>query len=187
MKILISVFCFSLFLMNHPLIAQDKTDDFFKAVQMGKIEQVEKFIEDGFDVNSQDKRGDISLIYAIWGNHYDIIELLISKGADVKYDSPKNGPALCVAASTGNQKICELLIKHGADINAKENNGWAALMFAAMHGESEIVKMLISAGADVNAKTKEGETALQRAEKIQKAKLGDTKEVIELLKKAGAK
>ena len=60
-------------------------------------------------------------------------------------------------------------------------------MFTAMLGETESVKILIAAGADVYSKTNEGETALQRAEQIQKAKLGDTKEIIELLKKSRCK
>ena len=72
-------------------------------------------------------------------------------------------------------------------MSAQEPNGWTALMFAAMHGNTEIAKMLIDAGADVNIKTKDGETPLQRAEKIDKAGLGKTKDVIKLLKEAGAK
>jgi ankyrin repeat protein len=49
------------------------------------------------------------------------------------------------------------------------------------------VKNLIEANADVNCKTNDGETPLQRAIKIDDAKLGDRKEIIDLLKKAGAK
>ena len=81
--------------------------------------------------------------------------------------------------------VAEALIEKGADLNAKEGNGWSALMFASMGGATECVKMLIMAGADVNCKTNEGETPLQRAEQLQEAKLGDYKEIIEVLKGAG--
>ena len=42
-------------------------------------------------------------------------------------------------------------------------------------------------GSDVYAQTNDGETALQRAEKINEAKLADMAEIIEMLKESGAK
>ncbi len=58
-------------------------------------------------------------------------------------------------------------------------------MFASMLGEKESIKNLIIAKADVNLKTKEGETPLQRAVKLDKNG-SDRKEIISMLKKAGA-
>ena len=60
-------------------------------------------------------------------------------------------------------------------------------MFATMIGETESVQILVKAGADVNSKTNDGETALQRAEKIEQAKLADVKQIIKILKDSGAK
>jgi ankyrin repeat protein len=85
------------------------------------------------------------------------------------------------------KEIAEYLIEKGTDVNAKDPNGWSALMLAAMAGEAESVQSLIKAGADVNSKTNDGETPLQRAEKIQNAKLKDMTAIIDILKKAGAK
>ena len=54
-------------------------------------------------------------------------------------------------------------------------------MGAAVNGDSEIVQALLAKGAKVNEKNKDGKTALRIAEEN-----GHT-EIVELLKKAGAK
>ena len=54
-------------------------------------------------------------------------------------------------------------------------------MFATEKGHTEIVKVLLSAVADIDAKSNDGSTGLMVAEK------GSHKEIVELLKKAGAK
>ena len=61
-----------------------------------------------------------------------------------------------------------------ADINS-------GLLDAARRGDSAIVKALLAKGADVTAKDKKGETALMHA------KRGGHTEILDLLKRAGAK
>ena len=65
------------------------------------------------------------------------------------------------------------------DINAKNKDGETALMLASSEGHLEIVKLLLlRKGADVNIKNNDGKTALD---------LAKTKEIKDLLRKAGAK
>jgi ankyrin repeat protein len=112
---------------------------------------------------------------------------LLDEGADIESVDNEGKTPLMNAIYSKHKDLAKLLIGKGANVNVKEPNGWSPLMFAIMHGQADIVKSLIKAGADVNAKTKDGETALQRAEKIEKAKLADMKETITTLKEAGAK
>jgi ankyrin repeat protein len=76
--------------------------------------------------------------------------------------------------------LAKMLIDAGADVNLKGDSDWTALMFAAMRGDVESVKNLVDAKADVNSKTKDGETPLQRATAL------EYKEIITILKNAGA-
>jgi ankyrin repeat protein len=60
-------------------------------------------------------------------------------------------------------------------------NGATALMMAAQHGHLGAVHTLISANADLNLKASNGMTALMLANRYR------YKEIIELLRKSGAK
>ncbi len=55
------------------------------------------------------------------------------------------------------------------------------LIEAAQNGQAEKTSELLAAGAEVNAKANDGQTALMTAERKRQS------EVVELLKKAGAK
>ena len=84
------------------------------------------------------------------------------------------------AIYSGYPELAKLLIDSGADVKIKADSDWTALMFAAMRGDVESVKNLVDAKADVNSKNKNGETPLQRATAL------EYKEIITILKKAGA-
>ncbi len=54
-------------------------------------------------------------------------------------------------------------------------------LMMAVSGQTEIVRALLNVGTDVNAKANDGQTALMTAERNRQS------EIVELLKKAGAK
>ena len=89
--------------------------------------------------------------------------------------------ALLLAAQEGHQQTIQALIKAKADVNSQLENGATPLMLAAQHGHLGAVHSLIAANADLNLKASNGMTALMLAN------LYRYKEVIDLLKKAGAK
>jgi ankyrin repeat protein len=68
------------------------------------------------------------------------------------------------------------------DIEAKDEDGRTSLIYAAMKGHANVVQILLEKGAEVNAKDKFGNTALTEA-----TKKSYNKDIIRLLKKAGAK
>jgi ankyrin repeat protein len=75
-----------------------------------------------------------------------------------------------------------LLIRQGADINRQlSDGGETVLMSAAANGKTEVVGVLLENGADVNLKDDRGFTALTYA------KIGNHDDVVELLRKHGAR
>ena len=87
-------------------------------------------------------------------------------------------------------EIAKHLINSGANINGKNNYGWTPLMLALRYNQPENAKELINRGADVNAKNSDGWTPLMlalRYNQYPKANVSGYKEIIPILKKAGAK
>jgi ankyrin repeat protein len=150
---------------------------------------VEFLISRGSDVNLKDKNGKTALIWAA-SNSFENAKVLISNGANIN-ESANDGmtPFLQAAFGVISGKVpitlCELLLENGADVNSaltgKNAAGWTALHYASADGNTEFVKYLIKNGADINKATAEGSTALFLA------KMGNYTELVDILKKAGAK
>ena len=123
--------------------------------------------------------GMTSLMMAAVEGHTNIVTILLETGADVNKKDKDGRMALMHASSYDQFSIVRCLLHAGAKVNVKDKYGSTALMRAAMSGNREIVQALLAKGAKVNAKDKYGLTALMLATGYS--------EVVELLKKAGAK
>jgi ankyrin repeat protein len=77
------------------------------------------------------------------------------------------------------------LLSKGAKIAAKNDLGFTPLHKAVWKGRIKTVKILLAKGADANTKTTTGATPLSIAREAKVA--CDRKELIEVLKKYGAK
>jgi len=78
-------------------------------VEKNKIKEIKKFIEEGGDLNIQNKWGDTALLYAIYKNHLDIAVLLLDNGADKDLKNHNGKTALDYAEKYNYTEIIELL------------------------------------------------------------------------------
>jgi len=152
-------------------------------------DMVEYLIGKGANVNLKDSEGETALLWAA-SNSLPSAKILVENGAKVNIAAndgmtPFLQATLGVSSGKVTIEMCNLLRKNGANINAsltkKSAAGWTALHYAAVNGDIELVKYLIRYGANVNKSTGEGSTPLFLA------KLGNHEEVVQILKKAGAK
>jgi hypothetical protein len=118
-----------------------------------------------------------------------IVRMLLDAGAEPNPKDCQGMSALMHAAFSFEDKngsLVTMLIKAGADVNAADNDGTTVLMHT-IGGATQVdvltknVITVIKAGAQVNARNNFGATALSFAEE------DDSKRIIELLKRAGAK
>jgi len=157
-----------------PLVAgaQDINEEFFAAARKGDTAAVKAFLDKGVDVNAKTRYGATALSYACDKGHVEVVKLLIDRGADLNVKDTFYGEVpIGWALSRDHAEIVRLLLDKGASGTER------VLMSGVQDGNLEIVKIALAKGG---LKPETLNSALRRAS------AGTNKEIIELLKKAGA-
>lgn len=118
--------------------------EFFELVQANNVEEVQNFLEAGFDPNVYGPDGTTAF-------HNAVLEAT----KIYKYTTFNR-----------NKKVLRLLLEHKADVNMSDNQaGKTPLMTAIEHGLTELTELLLKNGADKTIKDKKGNTALTFAQR----------------------
>ena len=159
-----------------------------------KRDMVELLLRNGANIEARSCGYVTPLFWACKRGHLDMVKALVENGAKVNSRARKNltwGPDLLenwtnlhAAAQMGYLDVVEYLLANGADINAEctaGDKGITPLHCAARGGHVDAVKVLLAKGVDINHKSEEGRSAMDLAKEKRR------KEVVELLRKHGAK
>ncbi len=182
----------------NPARDPDHWTPLYAAVDTGHKDVVELLANNGGNVNTKAITGDTPLHVATLKDDKDIAGLLILKGADHEATNARYGNTpLHLAVVAGYKDIVELLAAQRANLDIKNADGFTPLHYAVstrrlswwegrIHKSSTpndlmITQLLIAHAADVNAKSDNGATPLGLARN------GTNLEIVELLKKHGAK
>jgi ankyrin repeat protein len=141
-----------------------KYNQLFVAVQTGNLEEVQKLLNEGVDINGKNPfLGKTALMHASGQGLTEVVEFLLERGADANAKTDEGETALMIASAKRNSNIVKLLLDKGAEVNAKTTYGKTALWIASDNKHSDVVRILVNNGADVNQKDSQGITALMRA------------------------
>jgi len=152
--------------------------DFFRAIKIDNVKEVQSLLNRGFDPNTLDERGQPGLLVALKEGSLKSAELLIrTEQTRVEQRNLQDESALMMAAFRGHKAMVELLIWREADVN---KTGWTPLHYAASGGHADIAKVLLAESAFIDAESSNGTTPLMMA-----AMYGSP-EVIKLLLAEGA-
>jgi ankyrin repeat protein/uncharacterized protein DUF3471 len=152
--------------------AQDRSEEFFAAARKGDTAAVKALLDKGVDVNAKTRYGATALSYACDKGHIEVVKLLIERGADVNSKDTFYGEVpLGWALSKEHIPIIKLLLEKGATGIER------VLMSGVGEGKIELVKVALDKGG---LKPETLNSALRRAS------AGSNKEIVDLLKKAGA-
>lgn len=124
-------------------------------VEIGDINEIEKRIDAGLDINSRNENGFTLLMSAVSGGHLPVVEYLLKKGADVNLQDQRVGTPLHLATAKDEVEIIKLLISYGADTNKLSDHlGETPLWMGVRWGKLDAVKTLLECGADPKKKVK---------------------------------
>jgi hypothetical protein len=164
---------FLLPLLLAPAGAQSLNDELLAAARKSDVEKVKALLDKGADVNARSPYGATPLFFACDRGSVEVVQVLLARGADVNAkDKFYGATVLGWALSKGKPEIIKLLVEKGA--NEKE----AALSFGVRGGHVEVVKAALAQGGVK-------QEALDK--QLVAAKQKDNAQIVELLKKAGAR
>ncbi|MGB6340817.1 MAG: ankyrin repeat domain-containing protein [Candidatus Aminicenantaceae bacterium] len=154
-------FLVATFLTANSQEVEEHGKKWINAIMFGKIDEVNKLIEAGVDVNKRFDLGasrDITPLYfAVLMGDADIGNLLIDAGADVDINFKGVNLLHISGLYAGNEAVTKLLIANGLDVNAKstasgETKDITPLHAAAGKGNIEVAEVLIRNGAELEAR-----------------------------------
>jgi len=186
---------------GRPISAKEATQlRFLHSVPKHNIVEMEKFLNNGAQINESYKGGSTALYRAMETGgssreyqRYATVAYLLQKGANpnsqgkfgtalhnavlmtsISLDVSKNGEPQTIYAKL----VIEALLKAGADVSSHDIEGQTPLHMASKFNNLVGAEMLIEAGAKLMDRDKDGRTPLDYAE---------SPEMIKLLKSHGAK
>lgn len=143
----------------------------FNAVQSGNMEEVEKLVNAGCDINAGDEQGYTPLHMAVGKRHSHIVDYLIACGASVNTPEKNGMTPVHTAIISNNPVIVKSLVSHGADLSrGMVGDGtvlhdvitiWSGHRNAA--DKVEIIRILLNAGVNIHTVNRMGNNALDEA------------------------
>ena len=136
-------------------------DDFFKAIEFDRAEQVQQLLERGFDPNSPNPKGQPALMAAMQLSSNKVVDLLVNwPTTNLSIKNRQGETPLMLAALNNKLPLAKLLILRGADVNQA---GWTPLHYAATKGHIEMMRLMIDNSAYLDAESPNGTTPLMMA------------------------
>ena len=120
-------------------------DLWFDCAKNGYIRLIQVLIQNGANVNVQNKYGKTAIHLANQYGHKDCIETLLRAGADVSIQNIYGRTALHWASIKGHKDCLEVLIKNNVDVNVQDKYDTTALHYASLYGHKDCVELLTKA------------------------------------------
>ncbi|MFC1813328.1 ankyrin repeat domain-containing protein [Thermodesulfobacteriota bacterium] len=84
------------------------------AANNGSLEEVQRLLGEGADINAGSDNGMTPLILASWNGHMSVVALLLGEGADVAAKTKEGSTALTLAGERNHTQVITLLRQYGA-------------------------------------------------------------------------
>lgn len=146
-------------MIYHPEVEWKETIPAFRAAEQRDANTLAHLLDEGFDLEFRNDRGQTLLICAAGSRQPQIVRLLLDRGANVTARDNQRRTALNRAAACYSLDSAKLLIAAGADLEAADKEGNTPLLKVVP--SERLALYLIEHGADVNAVNNRGYRPLQ--------------------------
>jgi ankyrin repeat protein len=134
--------------------------DFLNAVSRGTVEEVQQFIDEGYDMDIENEYGQSLLHLAVERSDVQIARILINNGADVDAVDDDHLTPLYCAVDMDDFPMIELLMNSEADPDIEDNNGQTPIFVTLNNGNLQILTYLIDHDANVHYTDADGRNLL---------------------------
>lgn len=108
-----------------------RNTDLVLSARRGDLEAVEKFVNDGIDINQNNINGVTALMVSVYNKHYPIVKYLLEKGADINFKDAYGNTALMYAVCKQDEDMYKYLVNAGAGVDIKNKYGVSPGMYRA--------------------------------------------------------
>ena len=112
------------------------------AAQKDDAKTAQWLIDNGANINQQDKKGRTSLMFSAKKGFLKTQKVLLENGADPNIQDQDGKTAFMFSAQENQLEAAKMLVEYNADINLKDKDGKTAFMIAAEKGNLDILIFL---------------------------------------------
>lgn len=112
--------------------------------------QLQRFIDQGVDINESNDEGETPLFMATRYNYKECVEILINNGASVNAKNVKKETPLFMATFYNHIDCVEMLINNGAIVDARNVKSETPLVYGMLKTMNDAIPLLLKAGASVH-------------------------------------
>ena len=141
----------------------DDNNILFVAARCGNTSVVNILLQNGWDLEKKDLKGQTPLFVAAQGGYDELVEFLLHHKCNTDNEDLLGNTPLTIAVKGNKIKIVDILLKKGCNRNKKNISGETPLFLASTNGRTEIVRMLSAHDCGINNENYLGITPLNIA------------------------
>ena len=153
-------FATSLFVLLSVLILSSCVSPEVRAARRGDVQALEKYLQDGGDINAIQSNGKSLLHNAVESGQIASTRFLLQNRANPDIQDRSGATPLHSAAQRGRRDLIGELLSFGANLNARDNQLQNPLFYAVRADQLEAARFLILEGIDTSRTDAEGRTPL---------------------------